>query len=72
SAEHKVLARCGLNLSVIAAAEIPFGKGNILINRIQMRGRLLGDKKSDELFSRRADPVAQQLLLNLLSYAARK
>jgi beta-galactosidase len=72
AADHTVLARCGLNLSVIAAAEIPFGNGKIIINRIQTRGRLLNGERTDDLFARRADPVAQQLLLNLLSYAVEK
>ena len=70
SSEYIVLARCGLNLSVIAAAEIPFGNGKIIINRIQTRGRLLSNERSSDLFARRADPVARQLLLNLISYVS--
>lgn len=72
SSEHTVLARCGLNLSVIAASEISYGKGTIIVNRLQTRGRLVNNEQSNDLYARRADPVAQRLFLNLLLYATGK
>jgi hypothetical protein len=65
-APHAVLARCGLGLNVVAAAEIPYGSGRVILFRLQLRGRLIGDPSSSGLYARRVDPVAQQLLLNLL------
>jgi hypothetical protein len=62
-----VLARCGLGLRIPALFEIPFGKGKIIVSRLQLRGRLT--KSADELYSRRADPVIQRYLINLISYA---
>ena len=68
-AAHMPLARCGLGLRTLAATEIPYGEGRVILNRIQFRGRLAGAAGSDDLFARRPDPVAQQLALNLLSLA---
>jgi beta-galactosidase len=65
--EHTVLARCGLGLHVIAAAEIPYGLGKVIVWRLQMRGRLKADSLTSGFYDRRPDPVAQQLLLNLLA-----
>lgn len=67
---HTVLARCGIRLGVIAVAEVPFGKGRVILSRLQVRGRLTQSPGSDGLYGRRIDPVAQQYFLNLLSYAA--
>ncbi len=67
SVRHKVLARCGLGLNVLAAVEIPYGKGKIVIWRLQVRGRLIQQNSANVLYVRRVDPVAQQLLLNLLT-----
>lgn len=67
-----VHARCGLKLTTPAVMEIPVGRGTILVYRIQLRGRLLQNSHNDELFSRRDDPVAQQLLVNLLAYASKR
>jgi len=64
-----VLARCGLGLRIPAVFEVPFGKGKIIVSRIQLRGRLMASS-SDGLYSRREDPVAQRYLLNLLAYAS--
>jgi hypothetical protein len=64
-----VLARCGLHLGVIALAEVSVGRGKIILSRIQTRGRLLQRDPSSDLFERRADPVARQYLVNLISYA---
>ena len=66
---HRVLARCGLHLKVIAVAEIESGAGRILISRLQTRGRLDPRRTSSQLFERRRDPVAQQYMLQLLWYA---
>jgi hypothetical protein len=46
------------------------GMGRLIVSRIEVRGRLLGDG-GDGLLSRRPDPVAQRLLLNLLREVAR-
>jgi len=64
-----VLARCGLGLRIPAILEVPVGKGKVIVSRIQLRGRLLSSS-SDDLHSRREDPVAQRYLLNLLAYAS--
>ncbi|MEO8166765.1 MAG: glycoside hydrolase family 2 TIM barrel-domain containing protein, partial [bacterium] len=64
-----ILARCGLKLAVAALIEVSVGKGRLIISRIQTRGRLMGEENPDALFARRADPVAQRYLINLLSYA---
>jgi beta-galactosidase len=64
-----VLARCGLNLKTPVVIEIPFGKGKVIISRLQLRGRLMPGPDTNDLFSRRADPVIQQYLLNLLDCA---
>ncbi|HUI65663.1 MAG TPA: glycoside hydrolase family 2 TIM barrel-domain containing protein [Bacteroidota bacterium] len=62
-----VLARCGLNLAQAALFSTEYKKGLLLVCRMQMRGRLLGDASSLGLYGRRRDPVARQLLRNLLS-----
>jgi hypothetical protein len=67
SAPHDILARCGLHLSVLAAAEAKVGRGQVIISRIQTRGRLVGNGQSSSLFDRRTDPVAQRLFVNLLA-----
>ncbi len=68
-APHQVLARCGLHLKVIAAAQANYGAGKIMLSRLQTRGRLAPGAETAQPFSRRADPVAQQYLLNLMSSA---
>ena len=69
---HRVLARCGLYLNVHAAVEADYGRGKIIITRLQLRGRLVQSENPELLYSRRVDPVAQQYLLNVLSYAIGK
>jgi len=67
---HTVLARCGLQLKVPAVFEVPYGKGSVMVSRLQLRGRLLSSNGiSGSLYSRRVDPVAQQYLLNLVAFA---
>lgn len=62
------LARCGMQLNIHAVSELHVGKGKIILNRIQLRGRLTpSDSSYTELYARRPDPVAQQFLFNLLS-----
>lgn len=62
------LASCGLHLQVNAVSELHYGKGKIILSRIQIRGRLCSsDSSYQELYARRPDPVAQQYLFNLLS-----
>jgi beta-galactosidase len=62
------LASCGMDLNVVAASEIGYGKGRVILFRLQLRGRLTESGLPDSLFARRKDPVARQLLLNLLEY----
>jgi len=69
AAKYQVHARSGLKLGVEAVMEIPYGKGKVIVSRIQTRGRLAGNKKVHSLFERRVDPVAQRYLLNLILYA---
>jgi len=69
-APHTVLARCGLQLKVIAAAEIAVEMGKVILSRLQTRGRLMPQAQANNLFDRRVDPVAQQYFLNLLAYAS--
>ncbi len=64
----KRLASCGMDLKVTAASEAEYGKGKIVLFRLQLRGRLNHTTQNDSLFARRVDPVAQRLLLNLLEY----
>lgn len=69
--KHTVLARCGMQLGVIAVAEIPVGKGRMILSRLQLRGRLVENNKHDSLYDRRADPVAQRYFLNLITTASK-
>lgn len=62
------LASCGMDLRVTAASELDVEKGRIVLFRLQLRGRLTEGERSDHLFARRVDPIAQQLLMNLLEY----
>jgi len=61
-----VLARCGLKLATVAAAEVAAGGGTIVLSRLQIRGRLTGLRDADTLYGRRSDAVAQRYLLNIL------
>jgi hypothetical protein len=67
-----VLARCGLKLATVAAAEVRQGGGTVVLSRLQIRGRLTGARDSGALYGRRADPVAQRYLLNLLETYGRR
>lgn len=62
------LASCGMGLAVTAASEVEYGKGKIVLIRIQVRGRLTRTSQPGTLYSRRIDPVAQLLLLNIFAY----
>ncbi|MFH1369466.1 MAG: discoidin domain-containing protein [Elusimicrobiota bacterium] len=65
---YKVEAVCGADLRIPAVLEMPCGKGLVVLSRLQLNGRLMkGQSGSDLIFARRADPVMQQYLLNLLS-----
>ena len=66
----KVHARCGLQLRIPAIFEIRRGSGRVIISRLQLRGRLVGSNESKDIYSRRPDPVLQQFVLNLVSYAS--
>ncbi len=63
---HSV-ADCNIGLRTPAVLEIPYEKGWIIISRIQVRGRLLQEESSAELYGRRYDPVAEQYLWNLIT-----
>ncbi len=65
-----VLARCGLKLKVVVVMEMQYGKGRIIVSRIQTRGRLVGGVDPAPLYARRKDPVVQRYFFNLLSWAA--
>ena len=65
-----VHARCGIGLTTPALFEVPFGKGRVLVSRIQTRGRL-GTATSETLFDRRPDPVAGRYVCNLVSAFAK-
>jgi hypothetical protein len=67
SKPHTVLARCGMGLKIVAAAEIPYGKGKVFLLRFQLRGRLTRRRDISNLFGYRRDPVPMQLLLNALA-----
>lgn len=62
------LASCGMDLKVVAASELSVGNGKVILFRLQLRGRLIDSGLPDTLFARRQDPVAQQLLLNMIEY----
>lgn len=65
--EARVLARCGLGLEIPAVFEIPYGRGKVIVSRLQLRGRLVASEDTTQLYARRPDPVLQRYLLNLLS-----
>lgn len=66
SLPFETVAHCHLSLRVPAVMEIPYGKGWIIISRIQTRGRLLRRAHSRALYARRYDPVAERYFWNLL------
>jgi hypothetical protein len=68
SANSTRLASCGMDLNVVAAAETAVGSGKVILCRLQVRGRLVPSGTPDALFARRMDPVARQLMLNLIEY----
>lgn len=68
SVPSKRLASCGIDLNVTAASETEYGKGKIMLFRLQVRGRLMRMSEPDSLYVRRVDPVAQQLLLSIIEY----
>lgn len=70
SLKHHVLARCGLKLGVEAVFEIPYGKGTVIVSRLQLRGRLVRGNEPGTLYARRPDPVLQRYLVNLVGYAS--
>ncbi len=67
--EMHVVARCGLGLAAPAVFEIPYGKGKVIVSRLQLRGRLMKGTQPHQLYARRPDPVIQRYLINLVSYA---
>lgn len=62
------LASCGMDLAVAALSEYSVGKGKIILNRLQVRGRLLPGT-DESFYARREDPVAQHLFVNLIHYS---
>jgi hypothetical protein len=67
----RVLARCGLRLQVPVVMEWRSGEGRVIVSRLQVRGRLMGDLSPEGIYARRKDPVAERYLLNLLAWAMR-
>jgi beta-galactosidase len=67
----RVLARCGLQLQVPVVMEWRSGEGRIIVSRLQVRGRLMGDLNPEGIYARRKDPVSERYLLNLLAWAMR-
>jgi hypothetical protein len=61
-----VHARCGLGLATAAVMEVLRERGRVVVSRLQTRGRLVPRSQNDDLYARRADPVARQYLINLL------
>ncbi|MCB2156613.1 hypothetical protein KQI84_17185 [bacterium] len=66
----EVWMRCGIRLKIPALSAKRIGDGVVIVNRVQLRGRLLGEKTGS--WPRRPDPVAQKLALNLLAFAGRQ
>ncbi len=64
-------ARSGLGLGNAVLTDLISGNGAVVFSRLQVRGRLAPREKSDDLYARRVDPVAQRYLLNLLATYAR-
>jgi hypothetical protein len=64
---YNSVANCNIELKVPAVLEIPYGKGWLIISRIQIRGRLMSRESSTELYERRYDPVAEQYFWNLIT-----
>src|SRR6267143_1843640 len=50
--KSEVLARCGLKLGVIAVSEVSYGKGTVIISRLQLRSRLGKASQSDSFDAR--------------------
>ena len=63
-----ILARSGMNLSYSNVVETIWGRGIVVVSRIQIRGRLTEDADPGaDLYSRKEDVIAQQYLLNLVA-----
>lgn len=60
-------AACNLDLRLPAVLEIPYGKGWVIISRIQVRGRLNTNRTGGRLYDRRYDAVAEKYFRNLLT-----
>ena len=60
-------ALSGLDLGCVALTDGAYGKGTLVLSRLQVRGRLVAREKSEDLYARRVDPIAQRYLLNLLA-----
>ena len=69
SCEFQIFARCGLQLKVPAVFEFPAGRGKVIVSRLQLRGRLMTGRGGSGFYDRRADPVLQRYLSNLIAYA---
>lgn len=64
---HTILARCGLGLRVVAVARMEYGRGTIVVSQLQLSLRLNDNATTGGPFDYRPDPVARQLLVNLVS-----
>lgn len=77
SVPYQAAAHSHLDLLVPAIMEIPYGKGWLVISRIQVRGRLYMRRDAmvtrsrlnmeHALYERRYDPVAERYMINLIT-----
>lgn len=73
NSDYNVLARSGVGLKRSALLEKRIGGGLVVISSIEINGRLIPAVESyKNLYSRRPDPVAQHLLINLINYCGRQ
>jgi Glycosyl hydrolases family 2, TIM barrel domain/Glycosyl hydrolases family 2 len=65
---YKVLARSGLGLKRPVIMELEFGNGYIIISSAVMKGRLLETEGCyQDIFAKRADPIVQRFLMNIIN-----
>jgi hypothetical protein len=68
---EKTLAKSSIWLMKPVVLEYKIGKGTLVVSRVEVHGRLMGEEQKD-LWSRRPDPVAQRLFVNLITEAYEK
>lgn len=70
--EPVVHARCGLGLRTPVVMELTYGKGIVIVSRLQLRNRIAHREEPEGLYSRRLDPVLQKFLQNLILYTSKR